>query len=535
MRFPCAPLSLLATILYSTHIAHTSPLPYELITEQSTYTLAPRQYSATACGYSSQLTCYNGQACYTVAGEASCGAAAATAAVATVAGQWQYITITYVETETETMTMVTTSSTFIPAATSVYVQPSVQTQVIVTTVQAPAPVQTYASCPTNLACGDICCDSYQFCAVLNQCSPLGAGSTPNNVISTSYYVVQSTNSAFIRPTSNSITTVTGTATTTVPFIAPEATDGSSLTGITATQQSTGLSSGAIAGIVIGVLLLLFILFLICACCLCKGLIDTLLGCFGLGKKSRRRVTDTTVVEEHHSRHSGRVQGGGRTWYGTRINNQPQKKNSSGWGGALGVGAALATLAVLLGLRRRNKKEEKSEYTGSSYSYSYTTSESSASSDRRTRDSRRDRDSRRAPSRRSHPQLPAQLLRIAFLLLGDSTASTSMPPLRPLPLLSPLPTLSARTPSILSTHSHPSSHPSSISSASLLSSRSFTKSSSRAADTPHESHYDPPSGWLFGVPPGEKYKKEGWEGIWVWGFWGSLGLATVAYAYKPDSS
>ncbi|MCJ1318699.1 hypothetical protein MMC15_004029 [Xylographa vitiligo] len=58
---------------------------------------------------------------------------------------------------------------------------------------------------------------------------------------------------------------------------------------------------------------------------------------------------------------------------------------------------------------------------------------------------------------------------------------------------------------------------------------------RSADTPHESHYDPPSGWLFGIPPDEKYKKEGWETVWVWGFWGSLGVAVVAYAYKPDSS
>lgn len=56
-----------------------------------------------------------------------------------------------------------------------------------------------------------------------------------------------------------------------------------------------------------------------------------------------------------------------------------------------------------------------------------------------------------------------------------------------------------------------------------------------SDDAHGSHYDPPSGWLFGVPPDEKYKKEGWENIWVYGFWGSLGLAVVAYAYKPDSS
>ncbi|CAL3968915.1 unnamed protein product [Diplocarpon coronariae] len=56
-----------------------------------------------------------------------------------------------------------------------------------------------------------------------------------------------------------------------------------------------------------------------------------------------------------------------------------------------------------------------------------------------------------------------------------------------------------------------------------------------ADHAHEDHFDPPSGWLFGVKPGEKAEKEGWEGIWVYGFFGSLGLAAVAYAFKPDTS
>ncbi|PBP19818.1 hypothetical protein BUE80_DR009290 [Diplocarpon rosae] len=56
-----------------------------------------------------------------------------------------------------------------------------------------------------------------------------------------------------------------------------------------------------------------------------------------------------------------------------------------------------------------------------------------------------------------------------------------------------------------------------------------------ADHAHDDHFDPPSGWLFGVKPGEKAEKEGWEGIWIYGFFGSLGLAAVAYAFKPDTS
>ncbi|KAL2144865.1 hypothetical protein VTI28DRAFT_8425 [Corynascus sepedonium] len=48
-------------------------------------------------------------------------------------------------------------------------------------------------------------------------------------------------------------------------------------------------------------------------------------------------------------------------------------------------------------------------------------------------------------------------------------------------------------------------------------------------------YDPPSGWLWGVRPGEKYQNEGWEGPFFYGFWGSLIVFAVAYAWKPDTS
>ncbi|KAK5145789.1 hypothetical protein LTR04_001212, partial [Oleoguttula sp. CCFEE 6159] len=39
---------------------------------------------------------------------------------------------------------------------------------------------------------------------------------------------------------------------------------------------------------------------------------------------------------------------------------------------------------------------------------------------------------------------------------------------------------------------------------------------RSAEGSHEEHYDPPAGWLWGIKPGEKYEKEGWEGIWIYG-------------------
>lgn len=51
---------------------------------------------------------------------------------------------------------------------------------------------------------------------------------------------------------------------------------------------------------------------------------------------------------------------------------------------------------------------------------------------------------------------------------------------------------------------------------------------------HEDHYDPPTGWLFGVKPGEKYEKEGWEDVWFYGFFGTLAFGLVGYCYKPDT-
>ncbi|KAL8392885.1 hypothetical protein RB595_002903 [Gaeumannomyces hyphopodioides] len=62
---------------------------------------------------------------------------------------------------------------------------------------------------------------------------------------------------------------------------------------------------------------------------------------------------------------------------------------------------------------------------------------------------------------------------------------------------------------------------------------FSTSVRRGAS--HGPEYDPPTGWLFGVKPGEKYQKEGWENIMWIGFFGSLAVFTVAMAYKPDTS
>ncbi|CEJ91701.1 Putative NADH:ubiquinone oxidoreductase 11.6kD subunit [[Torrubiella] hemipterigena] len=47
-------------------------------------------------------------------------------------------------------------------------------------------------------------------------------------------------------------------------------------------------------------------------------------------------------------------------------------------------------------------------------------------------------------------------------------------------------------------------------------------------------FEPPSGWLWGIKPGEKPEPEGWE--WpMYLFCGSLLVATAAIAFKPDTS
>ncbi|KAK6082893.1 NADH:ubiquinone oxidoreductase 11.6kD subunit [Seiridium cupressi] len=72
-----------------------------------------------------------------------------------------------------------------------------------------------------------------------------------------------------------------------------------------------------------------------------------------------------------------------------------------------------------------------------------------------------------------------------------------------------------------------------SSQSTAATRSFSATATQKAS--HGPQYDPPSGWLFGVKPGEKYQNEGWEKPFFYGFCGSIALAAIAYGFKPDTS
>ncbi|RMZ78216.1 hypothetical protein DV738_g4074, partial [Chaetothyriales sp. CBS 135597] len=52
---------------------------------------------------------------------------------------------------------------------------------------------------------------------------------------------------------------------------------------------------------------------------------------------------------------------------------------------------------------------------------------------------------------------------------------------------------------------------------------------------HEDHYDPPGGWLWGVRPGEKYEKEGWERIFTWFYILPIVVGTIFYVNKEDTT
>lgn len=63
-------------------------------------------------------------------------------------------------------------------------------------------------------------------------------------------------------------------------------------------------------------------------------------------------------------------------------------------------------------------------------------------------------------------------------------------------------------------------------------RSFSTTTRRQGGGGH--HFDPPTGWLWGVKPGEKAEAEGWE--WpMYIFCGSLVATGVALAFKPDTT
>ncbi|KAF7193963.1 hypothetical protein HII31_04645 [Pseudocercospora fuligena] len=379
MRFNQVPrplLHLLTTILLAppSTLAFPDPIPAKLAGFSLNELFGRQACAGTTCGYYGQLCCGSGQGCYTDAASiVSCTANGGTQATA-AGGYYSLYTTTYVQTDLVTVTSV--MSTYIGGAAA-----------------------TGISCGANQqSCGTICCASNQYCFSQEQSQCKEAAGGGSSGYPSGYPTAAggggATAGAPVRPTSSAYQTITTTAspTTTVPFMSPVAT-GANVT-VTGSEQDNGgggLSGGAIAGIVIGVLAGLLLLGLLCFYCCLKGLLDGCLACFGLGGRRRRRE----VVEEerysHHSHHGGA--GGGRTWYGAsrppaRVDRRDKKSHDGR--NLLGVGAGLAALWAVLGLKRKrdNRRRNDEKYSEYSYSSDYYTSASSASSDdRRTHGTR----------------------------------------------------------------------------------------------------------------------------------------------------
>ncbi|KAK3299047.1 uncharacterized protein B0H64DRAFT_371447 [Chaetomium fimeti] len=344
------------------HDAAAHPYPKDDLHAAGYGYLMPRQCNQ-YCGYNNMFCCEEGTQCYTADGIAGCSSDAG--------GGWARYTTTWTLTQTFTKTY----NSFVPAAT--------------------APPGTGDCVPPEgsgqIACGNICCASWQYCAFKGQCMANNPGPDPGPA-PTRTDGSETITTAFSAP----YRVTSGTATTTGTDTAAGA--ATSTGAVSPGGTAGGLSGGAIAGIVIGTIAGVALLLLICACCVVRGLWHGLLALLGIGKKKKE---ETVIEEEHYRRgssHTHRDNHG--SWYGGRPSSAGARKEKSKGAGLLGIGAALGTLALLLGLRRDKKKKAapsktRSDVASSYWSDSYTaTSPSSRSSDRRTRHSRPSR----APSR-----------------------------------------------------------------------------------------------------------------------------------------
>ncbi|KAK4648821.1 uncharacterized protein QC761_113530 [Podospora bellae-mahoneyi] len=324
--------------------------------------LVQRDGCPVPCGYQNQYCCDTNSACVTNNGIAACTPAAG------AGGGVAWYTTTWTETKTYTKTW----QSVIPAATGV----------------------SGADCIPEagsgwIACGSICCDSWQYCQHAGQCmANPGAGPGGVVIVTNTNTAVQTVTTQFSAP----FRVTSGTATTT------NSAGGAIQTGDDAEPveggTAGGLSPGAIAGIVIGSIAGVALLLAICACCIVRGLWHGVMAILGFGKKDKR-TKETIIEEERYTRrgssHAGRTNHG--SWYGGRPSTVSSRKDKKSGAGLLGMGAALGTLALLLGLKKDKKKrapvKSRSDISSSYYSDVYTNdSPSSLSSDRRTRRSHR---------------------------------------------------------------------------------------------------------------------------------------------------
>ncbi|KAA8644599.1 uncharacterized protein ATNIH1004_008805 [Aspergillus tanneri] len=283
------------------------------------------------CGYYGQLCCTSSQTCSTNGdGQAVCQEGGGSSGGG---GSWVYHTTTYVVTETDKKTVTSTWSTLVPKSTD------------------------SGGCKAELGesvCGNTCCGAAYVCSN-DQC-----------IMGSSSIWATATATPPVRGTSASTVTATASVTTTQAFETPVGTDGASLIGVKAPDNG-GLSGGAIAGIVIGTIAGVFLILLVLSCLCCRGILESLFACLGLG--GRRRRKETTYVEDRYSHHS-HARPEGRTWFGARPSAPADGGKKSRWGNWASIGIILGALALCLGLKRRRNHDEKSDYTYPSSYYTY---------------------------------------------------------------------------------------------------------------------------------------------------------------------
>lgn len=368
------PIPLLAAL--STFLASVSASPYPRVghSYNDAGFLMPRQICDSYCGEGGAYCCTAGQVCYTNEAQiAICGEA--TAAVAQGEG-WTYYTTTIIDYVDVPITRTETYSSFhgVPDEPTYYI-----------------PQSTAVCFAPEIACGSICCPSNKYCYAAGQCRELGGAS---DTIASSYltpFPIPTSFSAPVRPTSLTITTLP--VTTTLPFSPPMQTTGGAVIPLVPVESGNGLSPGAIAGIVIGVIaaIILLILILLC-CCLGKG-IKGIFGLFGGKKKEERREkrgSRTEIYEERRTstryadgRQSGGVAGG---WFGgaqpvrsSRVEVVEKRKSSGDKGKLAALGLGLG--GMWAGLRWKRKREVEKRRPGSSYYTRSYTGTSMSSSDR----------------------------------------------------------------------------------------------------------------------------------------------------------
>ncbi|KAI0404499.1 hypothetical protein F4802DRAFT_231671 [Xylaria palmicola] len=393
MRLTSTPPALLALLL--TTLTAAVPYPRDSLRDHGFGYLMPGA-CAEYCGAANELCCAADEACHTAAGMPAC------TGLTHVLAERDYTT-TWTETRTYTSTI---SSWYVPTTTA--------------GVGSDGGPCVPPEGSGQIACGPICCATWQYCAYDGQCLANPGFSTWTEVVTTGVYVTTQYSAPW-RPTSGPAATGTGGA---GAGSSPTGTFASATESATSTVPAEGstanssLSGGAIAGIVVGTIAGVILLLLLCFCCIARGLWNVVAGIFGGGGGKKRRGSERIEIsEERYSRHGGSASaaagaGAGaaasrphhRTWFGAaRPSTAASRKEKKSGGSGLGwLFAAIGAIALLLGLRRSDKRKSgshrpsRSDWSSSYYSDSYTaTSPSSFSSDRRTRRSRQSRQSRRS--------------------------------------------------------------------------------------------------------------------------------------------